>query len=278
MDQAGQDIRSFNRFELKYVVTLQQAEDMKRALRSYLVPDRHGCGRGRYSLASLYYESPDLRCYREKMDGLRYRRKLRLRLYGREIFMTDQTPVFLEVKQRVDRVTQKRRALLPYGEALHLCNDRDMPRHEACDRPLVEEVFVLLWQYNLQPATIVLYDRQAWVGTRHEPGLRVTFDSSLSVQAHPLHLHDLRSGIPMMPADRVVMEVKANDRIPVWLTEMIAAHNLQLHRISKYCRSVDIAGGPSHGDWRGPRPESSREVLASSVSIFHPLPQAAATR
>jgi hypothetical protein len=60
------------------------------------------------------------------LDGIRFRRKLRLRRYETGEILTEETPVFLEIKQRVDRVTQKRRAVLPYREALRLCNWIDM--------------------------------------------------------------------------------------------------------------------------------------------------------
>ncbi|MCL4257982.1 MAG: VTC domain-containing protein, partial [Anaerolineales bacterium] len=54
-------IRRFNRFELKYLVSLKQAEIFKAALRNYLDADEHS--HGSYGLSSLYYDSPDFRCY-----------------------------------------------------------------------------------------------------------------------------------------------------------------------------------------------------------------------
>ena len=54
-------IRSFNRFELKYLVTLRQAESFKRDLRAYLTPDSNGGARGAYELSSLYYWTLDKR-------------------------------------------------------------------------------------------------------------------------------------------------------------------------------------------------------------------------
>lgn len=264
-------IRKFNRFELKYVITLREAEQVKRALRAYLVPDEHGSNNGRYALASLYYDSPNWRCYYEKMDGLKFRRKLRLRRYETGEIMTEETPVFVEIKQRVDRVTQKRRALLSYGKALRLCNDRQLPDASPQDRAVIEEAYAFLWQYNLQPASLVRYERQAFVGTEYDIGLRVTFDTALTSQAHPLHLHEEPSGLPMLSPQLVVMEIKVNERMPTWLTELIAAHNLQLVRISKYCRSIESSRNVALA-WRGgPAFESATDVLASSLSAFSAL-------
>jgi hypothetical protein len=152
-----------------------------------------------------------------------------------------------------------------------LCNDRQLPDHEPEDRALIEEAYAFLWQYNLRPASIVQYDRQAFTGGEYDRGLRVTFDTSLSFQAQELHLHEQFSGLPMLPASRVVMEIKVNERIPFWLTEMIAAHNLQRIGLSKYCRSIRAARGIPATRRHSLRAESSRDVLASSLSTFGTL-------
>ncbi len=264
-------IRCFNRFELKYLLTLQQAEKFKAGLRPYMLPDEHGNNNGRYSLTSLYYDSPDFRCYREKVDGLRFRRKLRIRSYDSDEMLMEETPVFLEIKQRVDRVTQKRRTVMTYGDALRLCNDREIPDHDPQDEDFINEVYVYLWQYNLHPASIVRYDRQAFVGTDYDIGLRVTFDTSLSFQTYPLYLHEQPASLPMISANVVVLEIKVNERIPHWIVEMIKAHNLQVVRVSKYCRSIEAAQNIPSMRWRSLAGESSQEVLSSSLSTFSML-------
>lgn len=244
MSNLSHTIRRFNRFELKYLVTLKEAEIFKKALRAYLLKDEHGNGDGRYSLASLYYDSPDFRCYWEKVDGIQLRRKLRIRRYESGPTLTAETPVFVEIKQRLDRVTQKRRVIIPYREALLLCNQRQYPENVTPqDEAVMDEIYAYIWQYNLRPVSIVRYDRQAFIGSEYDLGPRVTFDTSLSYQVHQLALHEEASSLPMLPADRVVMEIKVNERIPYWLTEMIAAHNLTMIRVSKYCRSIEKANG-----------------------------------
>jgi SPX domain protein involved in polyphosphate accumulation len=235
-------IRSFNRFELKYILTLRQAEEMKRALRPYLLIDEHGNQSGEYLLTSLYYDSPDYRCYHEKVDGVLARRKLRIRYYGELPLYADDEQVMLEIKQRYNRVTQKRRAVLPLRVALNLCDERRMPECSADDEPFIEEVVSFLWQYNLQPTSVVRYLRQALVGSEYDIGLRVTFDSQLECQVQNLSMPMRGAVIPLFPADLVIMEIKVNERIPYWLTELVAAKNLQLARVSKYCQSIEVSG------------------------------------
>ena len=246
MTQLSHSIRSFNRFELKYLVTLRQAEGFRQDLRAYLTPDENGNGCGAYELASLYFDSPDYRCYWEKLDGIKLRRKLRIRRYETDAPLTGETPVFVEIKQRVDRVTQKRRALLPYREALRLCYEREIPPHAPEDGAVVEEIAALLWQYNLRPASLIHYRREAWMGGDYDIGLRVTFDTEMRYGvsvAGPaaFQLESFTAEHELFAPTWVIVEIKVNERIPYWLTEMVAFHNLTLVRLSKYCRSIELA-------------------------------------
>ena len=236
-------IRKFNRFELKYLVPIQAAEQFKQALRAYLVPDDHGNSSGRYCISSLYYDGPDFRFYWEKVDGIKFRRKLRIRRYAYESAepVAADTSVFVEIKQRLNRITQKRRVRLPYGEALRLCNERQIPEHTRRDAAVVDEITSMLWQYDLRPVSVVSYVRQALVGTEYDIGLRVTFDTDLSYLADHLGLDERTGNLLLFPPDWAVVEIKANERVPYWLTELVAVHNLHLVRVSKYCRSIELA-------------------------------------
>ncbi|MFZ5916039.1 MAG: polyphosphate polymerase domain-containing protein [Chloroflexota bacterium] len=241
MSNLSHIIRKFDRFELKYLVPIEAAEAFKQSLRAYLVPDDHGDTVGSYYLSSLYYDGPDFCFYREKVDGIKFRRKLRMRYYESSGPLAADTPVFVEIKQRMNRVTQKRRVLLPYGQARRLCDQRQVPNHAPQDAAVIDEISGMLWQYNLRPASVVSYARQALVGTDYDIGLRVTFDTDLGYRVHHLALDGTASNLPLLPAGWTVVEIKVNERIPYWLTELVALHNLKLVRVSKYCCSIERA-------------------------------------
>lgn len=101
-------LHAFNRFELKYLVPVEQAADIRDELAERMDRDLHSPVGG-YGVWSLYYDTPRLRFYWEKIEGLKFRRKLRIRHYGSPDGVTDDSPVCVEIKQRVNRVTQKRR-------------------------------------------------------------------------------------------------------------------------------------------------------------------------
>jgi hypothetical protein len=245
-------LRTFNRFELKYVVTRRDIERLREEISAYMRHDPYASADGRYTLSSLYYDSAARDCFWAKLDGLRFRRKLRIRHYEQQAALTDETPVFVEVKQRIDRVTQKRRAVLPYADAIGLCDDRIIPDHEERDAPVVHEAFELVVRRNLQPACITTYQREPWAGGEYDPGLRLTIDSDLRYRVNDLWLDSKHSGHYMLPPHVAVLEIKANDRVPYWLTHLVARNNLQLTRMSKYCSSLERAGFGS----RDHRPQS----------------------
>jgi hypothetical protein len=233
--------RSFNRFELKYIADVWQARRFRDDIRSMLAPDPFSPS-GSYEVWSRYYDTADLRCYWEKIDGIRFRRKLRIRHYGDPREITGSMPVSVEIKQRVNRVTQKRRVVLPYGDALRLCDRRTEVEHQPCDRPVVDEVLTLAHERDLRPVAVVGYHRFALVGTGADSGLRVTFDTRLSGRDRDLDLAVDAPNRHVVSPDLTVIELKVDDRVPTWLSRRVAGHNLQLRRLSKYCQTVEAFG------------------------------------
>ncbi|MDP2624639.1 MAG: polyphosphate polymerase domain-containing protein [Candidatus Peregrinibacteria bacterium] len=234
-------IRSFNRYELKYILDHDFALEVMKRLEDYMEPDQHGDAYGNYHLASLYYDTDDYRFYWEKVEGIRFRRKLRIRLYEKAEKLTPDTKVFVEIKQRLDRVTQKRRILLPYGAALRFCSEQKLEQYTSEEKETVDEMLHMMKTYQLKPQCITSYKRRAFNGTQHDPGLRVTFDTNLRYRNVDLDLHSKKIGKFILGPDQCIMEVKVNDRIPYWLTEFVADHNIRLMRISKYCASLEQA-------------------------------------
>lgn len=230
-------IRAFNRFELKYVADRRLVESFRTQLAAKLDRDEHGVD-GFYPIWSCYYDTRDLRAYWEKIDGERFRRKLRIRHYGGPEALTEATPVWVEIKQRVNRVTQKRRVRLPYAEALRLCDGQEPRAWEATDRAVIDEILVLIGQYQLRPTMVVGYVREAYLGRDEESGLRVTLDSRVRARDRDLDLRSLSEHRFIVQPHLSVVEIKVNERVPYWLTELVARNNLSITRISKYCQGI----------------------------------------
>lgn len=232
-------IRAFNRFELKYLIGRDQIAAVRSDLAERLDIDPHSRN-GSYGVWSLYYDTAELRFYWEKIDGIRFRRKLRIRHYGEPASIESGTPVYVEIKQRVNRVTQKRRLRLEYRAATALVNERRLPALEAHrDRVIAGEVAGLVGEHDLRPTAITGYHRLALIGRETDSGLRLTFDTHLRGRTTDLELHSPVETGPVLDPELAIVEVKVNERVPYWLTDKIARHNMQLIRISKYCTSVE---------------------------------------
>jgi hypothetical protein len=67
-----------------------------------------------------------------------------------------------------------------------------------------------------------------------------------------------------MTANITVMEIKVIERIPHWIVELIKSNNLQLIRVSKYCKSIEAAQNIPSLRRHNLMNESSQEVLSSS--------------
>jgi SPX domain protein involved in polyphosphate accumulation len=227
-------IRSFNRFEIKYLAHRDLANKFIRSLDGYVYADPNSNGEGGYPIYSLYCDSASLALFWEKIEGLKYRRTVRFRRYG------NGRDVFLEIKQRVDRTTQKRRVRWPLDRVVQtFCSGNGVNGHEEKMDPISAEVLFLWSHYGLEPRMAISYRRQAFFAV-YESDLRITFDTR--VQYNPCDLdieRPFETGKYVIEPETVIVEVKFNERVPLWLCKIISKSGLQLVRLSKYCTAVD---------------------------------------
>ena len=102
-------IKRFNRYELKYVLPVQKSQQIAEDLRAFTRPDAHGEAEG-YRVVSLYYDSPWLDFFWAKIEGIKFRRKVRIRIYPDDLVGGQ---AMVEIKQRINRTVQKRRLPMP---------------------------------------------------------------------------------------------------------------------------------------------------------------------
>jgi VTC domain len=228
-----------NRHECKFVVPESVAERLLRRVTPFVEPDAHGAQRSNqsYTIASLYLDDAGGTLYRETVEGIAHRYKLRVRTYSDD----PATPVFLEVKRRHDRVVQKLRCPVPRVvlPALLSGDTTEVPGLPANKQPSLAEFLRLLQLRRAVPRCVVRYERQAFVG-RDEHEVRVTFDRRLCAMPEErpsLRMHDARYAT--VPSGGVILELKFTDRCPPWMVDAVHACELRRRSFSKYCKSVD---------------------------------------
>jgi len=262
--RAPSRLHAFNRYEIKYLVDAAAVPVLRAELTARLDPDTHAADGG-YGVWSVYYDTRALRFYWEKVEGLRFRRKVRIRHYGDRSTVADDSTVYVEIKQRVNRITQKRRIALPYRLARRLCDGRAMVEHAPGERAFVEEVLGLIAGLDLRAVAVTGYQREAFIGREAELGLRVTLDHRVRGRDRDFHLAAVAENRLIIPPSRSIMEVKANERVPYWLTDLAARTNLTIVRLSKYCQAVEVYGRAPRSVFHVPNDEYSDDTSAASA-------------
>ena len=234
-------VRTFNRFEFKYILDHEAMHAFAGELAGYTRRDPNDPEGQGYTVYSVYWDSPELDFFWEKIDGQKYRRKLRFRRYATG------SDGFVEIKQRIDRTVQKRRTRMPL-EAIHALFGQgaiDSERESAVSDPVLSEALFLCRHHDLSPVNAVWYRRRALFGA-HESDLRITFDTRLQYDPRALDVRERSErGKTLLEPNLAIMEIKFNHRVPLWLTKLVSRHELHLERYSKYCGAVDreVFGG-----------------------------------
>ena len=211
------------RYELKYILDAGQTEYLTERLCGHMREDDYGLT----PIASLYYDTPDARLIRTSVEKPEFKEKIRLRSYG---LATQDSPVFLELKRKAYGVVYKRRvqSVIPTVESFFR-GERDGFEGGQIDRELL---YFREYYRNLEPTCLILYDRTAY----YEPDgdLRLTIDRNPRYRTEDLRLDASMDGAPLLGPGEAILELKIQQAIPLWLTDILACGSIRQGSISKY--------------------------------------------
>ena len=217
------DICIFKRTEKKYLLTEEMRQVLCERILPCLVPDEHG----RSTVCSLYLDTPSFLLIRNSIEAKTYKEKLRLRCYG---IPKETDFVFLEIKKKFKGVVYKRRVKLPLDHAMEYI-ERGAP---LPDSQIVREIDYAMHFYSKpQPAMLVAYERDAFFG-REDSGFRITFDTNVRYRTDDLFLSHGNDGKTILPKDTVIMEIKTDGAMPLWLSHTLSELGIYPHSFSKY--------------------------------------------
>ena len=97
------------RYEFKYILNKKISDQIEKEARNFMIYDGHVKKElnNKYFVRSLYFENNFSSNFYEKVDGMKIRRKYRLRTYSN--FFDPKVPIFFEVKGRISERTYKKR-------------------------------------------------------------------------------------------------------------------------------------------------------------------------
>jgi hypothetical protein len=238
------------RYELKYRIPETTARAIAAYIKPFIPQDRYAQLRphGEYPITSLYLDSDHLTLAKETLEGKKNRFKLRVRGYSDK----PDTPVFFEIKRRIERVILKSRARAMHHHVPMILAGQELPPQKfKTDMKALNQFQLYVKYVQARPMILVRYMREAYEGDG-ECRVRITFDRQLSycVSEEP---RVRLGGAGWMPVlmNFVILEIKFTARYPAWLSELVRSFDLTVSAMSKYCSTVQqsmLTGfdGPRH--------------------------------
>ena len=212
----------FKRYELKYLLSLEQKQALLEAMAPYMAPDKYG----RTTIRNLYYDTEDYRLIRRSIEKPVYKEKLRIRSYEKA---NPGSKVFVELKKKYQSVVYKRRLSLSEEAAMAwLSGD---PRHNDGSQ-IAQEISYFMEHYPmLRPTVFLSYEREAYLDGSD---FRVTFDDTILCRREDLSLQIEPYGRLLLPEGKVLMELKCAGGIPLWMVQALSREKIYKTSFSKY--------------------------------------------
>lgn len=211
------------RYEMKYILNPQQTEYFKKSVEGHMKIDKFGLT----SIASLYYDTPNYRLIRTSVEKPPFKEKIRLRSYG---LATDSSPVFLELKRKAYGIVYKRRV----QSTIPLVKKFFDGEGDICAGGQINREITTFRDYyqTLVPACMIIYDRIAYF--EPDGDLRLTIDHNPRYRYDQLDLTRSMNGNSLLKEGYTILEVKVQQAVPLWLSEILTKGEIYKGSFSKY--------------------------------------------
>jgi len=231
-----------HRFEIKMWVNNEKISQARDFIEQYTHTDPHSSlidGEKQYTVRSIYFDTPNLDFYYDKLDGLKVRKKVRIRAYN-----NDESSGFIEIKRRYNNRIIKERVGMAWQQIKNICHETSLAndiqsQFSHQDRIVVNKFIYNLYRIKLEQILLVVYEREAFLDILNENN-RATLDKNVRICGCQ-NLMDLFNGNNLLDlTDRYfILEFKFNDFMPKWMRMMIRNMQLRPESISKYCLGID---------------------------------------
>jgi len=232
-DVTKKSIQEFSRFEFKYILNEDLKEKVEKQIQYFMKYDGyvHPEFNNSYFVRSLYFDSPSSFNFYEKIDGIKKRKKFRLRTYDKSF---GKSALFIEQKGRnVNRVF-KHRTRIEENDVKKFYNADDFHHlvTNYSDMKIINEFIIDTVKRKISPVVLVDYIRRPYISD-YDINFRVTFDSKIMAKASRTLFPDNDNFIHCLPG-YTILEVKFFRKIPAWFHKIILVYNLERVSVSKF--------------------------------------------
>lgn len=234
---------TFQRYEIKYLLTQKQKQEILKGMAPYMKLDRYG----RTTIRNIYYDTDNYRLIRRSLEKPAYKEKLRIRSYRA---VSPEDPVFVELKKKYRSVVYKRRLTLPERQVTD-CFRRGLPLPEHSQ--IADEIAYFRSYYEgLHPTVFLSYEREAFYALDGSD-FRVTFDENILYRDEDFSLGSKAYGTPILQEGGTLMEIKTSGGLPLWMSHQLNQLGVYRTSFSKY--------GLSYQDLMAGETEQERRIL-----------------
>ena len=222
------------RNEIKFIINKNMAEVLKQRLSLIMDVDTNSVNSDNsYYIRSLYFDDEDSNAFYEKLDGVEYRKKYRIRIYN-----LDDKFIRLECKYKHNNMTSKDQILITREECSKIIDGKI--DEFKLEKDNILKRFLVDYRLNrLKPSIIVDYNRLAF--TYHVSDIRITFDSKIKSGLYNYNLFDENAcTYSVIDDSEVVLEVKFNEVLPESIAIILSTVPTFRQAFSKFavCRSI----------------------------------------
>lgn len=220
------------RHEYKYYIKEKTYHILRERFRSILQADENMLAEEGYLISSLYFDDIYNSALEEKIQGNRFRKKYRIRVYNH-----DDDLIKLECKAKYDNYIAKESATLTREEYDMILRD-DYSFLLSREETVCKELYCLHQTKCLKPVTVVEYRREAYV--LDAGNVRITFDKDISSSIYSLDMFsDEYVTSAVLDQGIMVLEVKYDDFMPKFIWQVIQSEGTLKSAISKFvlCRN-----------------------------------------
>lgn len=240
------DEKIFNRVEKKYLIDTTKRDALLAEIKKHMEKDRYFHS----EVYNIYFDTDNYDLIIQSIDHPIFKEKLRARSYG------GFDKVFLEIKTKIkgaayrhdflendgldddNNFGYKRRLLITHKDFNEFMRGKATAEEiaarkieEKTDLQIAKEVDYIIKKFNLKPKILIYYNRESFTG---ENNLRITFDKNLKFRNQNIRFRkNFKDKSFFKNEKNIIMEIKAKDAMPLWLTKVLSAEHIYPEQFSK---------------------------------------------
>ena len=225
-------IKVFNRIEKKYLITKSDKRKVLKVIKEHMQHDDYY----KSEVFNLYFDNDNFDLITQSIDWTDFKHKIRARSYG------GYDRVFIEIKTKIrdfeNNLGYKRRVMITNKDFEEFINGgvsieelASLAIETSNDLQIAKEIDYLMNINDLKPKIMVIYDRESY---KNEDSLRITFDENLRYRTNDLMFNSKKDGKMFFKnTPNIIMEVKAQGVLPLWLVNVLSERHIYPQRFSK---------------------------------------------